>query len=343
MTTKPDLWSNDQLNSRVFDKEKFQQEFRQELLLAVKSGKPININELIQSIPGKETPLGDTIIVTHLCYSVIRELCAASKQVFPNALKFSKRNGYPLGSKVDMYVHEVNADADESVRSKLEEYAMPIFSALGLKLPAELLQQPPVLHRVEGFSALQDFSYEDVLKKSDDLEKNLQGQRPILLCQAGSISYKRFSDEQMMQLEARVYEENFGKKVIILRDSEIRDINTLAAYFMVSEKIITTDTSWAWIAGAVRQLQQVQKRVPSDLVVFHSVTNEYWHVPGAQSIYSPATELMDDEMHGMMMPFHYANYSQGKDLWEYTKIKDIPTDLSITTNDFEDFLKRISS
>lgn len=315
--------------------EEFRRHLREDLLVALENGQPINIDKLIEY--DDKPAIGDTITSSSACYIMLRELLGEKAKT----IKLSTKQGYPLGKRIGE-LHPLFATNDNTSRVAMSLEL--VADTLGLPVPKDAVKQPPVVLPLEGYKPLEGFDYQKVLLRAEELAKEFGNQEIILVCQAGSQSYKRFSDEQFNEILQYMQAKHRDKKIIPLRDKDIKDINELAAYCYLAKDIVTTDTSWSWIAGSVRQLQQTQGKQSSDLIVFHPISSSYWHVPGSDSIYGPATKftsLDDDRSPGLLLDFQYKNYAQGKDIWDFDRSEDDKFSTPIIETDFRFFMNEL--
>lgn len=308
------------------------EEMLSKILEALQSGEPLHIGKK------KNSPLGDTIVFTHAWRTCLREFAQRNGVQNP-IIHLSITRGVPLADFAFTFSH-----SKHDPQSSLEHVFTEISTALNVPLSENYLHSAPILYQLEGYPALENVDYQRILELADKEEEQLKGKKVITICQAGSIACKKFSDEQLDQLESYFHTQFSTHKIRVLRDSEIRDINALAALFYVSEKVITTDTAWSWIAGSIQMLQAANQRDPSQVVVFHPLTNDFWHVPGTESIYGPATALADssDERNpGLLLSTEYQNYADGRRLNWRNPMGEFSNDIPITDNDFEYFMEEM--
>jgi hypothetical protein len=311
---------------------------QRQVLEALRKGEHINLT----STYSDQSPLGDTIIEAHAFYLVLTKF-AERHGLKDIPIHLSQKKGYPLADELYEYIQPLPLN---HTMTAIEKFLYLAADVLDIQVTPEMYLQPPLIYRLEGHPALEHFSNENVVERAKKIQEEFNDEKElIVVCQAGSKVFKRFSDFEVEALEEYLKTEYPEKRVVLLRDTQIRDLELLAAYFYLAKTIITTDTSWSWVAGSVRALQESRQKPPSQLIVFHPVTNDYWHVPGSDSIYGPATLFVrsdDERSPGLLPGFEYRNYVEGRDLYDMTHVfAGDMADVPISAGDFAYFFEKL--
>lgn len=335
--------------TKLSEFEKKLDKLQQSILEALRTGQKINIRYLLYDDGSFQPnlPLGDSIILTSTLYQMIRVLANTHGISNPIHLTMKENEGVDLGFEIESLSFEIKqANRTQKKESVLASSAFTYSQLLGLTEEAEQVQhKATLLVPIEGHQALEDFNYQTAVERSEEIKEELQlGKQPlILICQAGSGKHKRFSDEQTERLQQLAEERYPEGKVVILKDSAIRNLTDLVGYLLLSDLTITTDTSWSWIASSVNEYLRPDS--PALTTVLHTISSDFWHPPQTESVYGGATKILGEELSrdGLLSGVQYSLYADGLDMLDYSAKDRDREPPPITQNDFNLLVQHLDS
>lgn len=218
--------------------------------------------------------------------------------------------------------HNRPTDAKSFIEQKSRQFA----AALGIS-EAELRRmnlpdRVPTPTPLQSDRIFGSFNLEKQRAAAEQIRANPEWQgRPIIaVFQSGSIPEKRFSDQQVEQVVETVRRQTPDAVIIVVTDRELLNINkfdrqertspptygdkvervvkaenldAVGAVAVAADRIITTDTLWAWWGAGCKVLDGQHpdgKLKPGELLELMTVARKHWQVPGSDAVLSTAVE-----------------------------------------------------
>lgn len=179
---------------------------------AVLNNQPLNINGYLS---GRQ-PLGDTLVL-------VGSLSNQIKKMYKKNPIFSIETGVEIGLIINRLIPQASR-TKKTPHSYLHFIEITIASIFNSEIPRVDSNEAPEIVRVEGHAALSEFSLSEIKKIAAEL-KNAHGDDLILICQAGSQEYKRFTQAQIDAL-SDVLKKNIPIKLFSTSSTKIFNLST---------------------------------------------------------------------------------------------------------------------
>lgn len=205
---------------------------------------------------------------------------------------------------------------------KLRQFAMILGIAERELEQSGLLEQVPAPTELKSDRVFGNFNLEKQRAAAEQIRAHPEWQgRPIIaVFQSGSIPEKRLSDQQVEQVVETIRRQTPDAVILVVTDRELLNINkfpreertrppsyrslveqviraesldAVGAVAVAADKIITTDTLWAWWAAGSKVQDGRHpdgKLHAGEMVELMTVAGKFWQVPGAEAVRSEAIE-----------------------------------------------------
>ncbi len=174
-------------------------------------------------------------------------------------------------------------------------------------LDPKILQESPQPLRTKH-GPLQYFNRQEVMSIKDSLERTRPGKKEITILQSGSSSFKRFSDEDVLDLVQTIRKTDPNIHIRVITDMKLSphegyvknyeademidcagiSINHLAAYLSLNNMLyVTTDTFWSWLTAGCQAMCEQDLQ---EIVLYTLADSIRYGVPHATLIESEAVK-----------------------------------------------------